>query len=505
MRVVVCGAGTAGCVAAARLSEDPGCEVVLLEAGPHYRAGTWPEALAHSHRIIKETHDWGYLARAGASPRIVHVPRGRVVGGSSVTNGAIALRGHPEHYDEWDRLVDGYGWDAWLPWFRAIEADRDFGDRDWHGDAGPIAIGRYPRAGWLELQERFCEAALAAGHEWVDDHNAPGAVGIGPIPLNMIDGKRQTPADHYLDPALARPNLRLLTEVLVDRVEFRGDRAVGLRAIGPDGPETLPADAVIMALGTYATPAALLRSGVGPTPELGRHGIAVVAPLEAVGRGMQDHPKVSYRFDLALEAPPWPSPWYQCLLTGAHEVGGERRVYQVMPYSGQVEGGQRFTDLNVQVADARSRRGTVRLQSRDPADQPVIEMGWFLEPSDRAAAVAAGRRLMEVAGTAPLSDVLTPWPGLDDPDHVLRTVETFHHPVGSCRMGRPDDPEAVVDAEGRVRGTEGLWVMDASVMARVPSANTHLAVIALAERLTAAFTGRGEGPPRPVAGEASAT
>lgn len=489
MRVVICGAGTAGCVAAARLSEDEGTEVTLLEVGPHYRPGAWPAELTHSHRIIKETHDWGYLARAGASPRIVHVPRGRVVGGSSVTNGAIALRGHPEHYDEWDHLIDGFGWETWLPWFRAIEADRDFGDAPWHGADGPIPIGRYPRPGWMELQERFAEAALAAGHGWVDDHNAPGAVGIGPIPLNMVDGVRQTPADRYLDPALARPNLTLRAGVTVDRVVVEGGAARAVEVIGPQGPERIPADVVVMALGTYATPAALLRSGVGPADELARHGIPVAAAVEGVGRGMQDHPKVSYRFELALDAPPWPNPWYQCLLTGAHEVGGERRVYQVMPYSGTVEGGQRYTDLNVQVADARSRRGRVRLQSRDPRDQPVIEMGWFLEPSDRAAAVAAGRRLMEVARTAPLADVLTPWPGLDDPDHVLRTVETFHHPVGSCRMGRPDDPDAVVDAGGRVRGTEGLLVWDASVIARVPSANTHLAVIALAERLAAAFRG----------------
>ena len=490
MRVVVCGAGTAGCVVAARLSQDPALEVTLLEVGPHYRPGDWPASLAHSHRIIKETHDWGYLARAGASPRIVHVPRGRVVGGSSVTNGAIALRGHPEHFDEWGALVDGYGWETWLPWFRAIEADRDFGGEPWHGDAGPIPISRYPRPAWLELQERFCEAALAVGHAWVDDLNAPAAIGVGPIPLNMVDGRRQTPADHYLDPALARDNLVLRAGVLVDRVRVRDGRAVAVELAGADGPATLPADAVIMALGTYATPAALLRSGIGPPAELARHGIAVAAPLAAVGRGMQDHPKVSYRFDLGLEAPPWPSPWYQCLLTGAHEVGGERRVYQVMPYSGQVEGGQRFTDLNVQVSDARSRRGIVRLQSRDPADQPAIEMGWFLDPGDRAAAVAAGRRLMEVASTPPLADVLTPWPGLDDPDHVLRTVETFHHPVGSCRMGRDDDPDAVVDAAGRVRGVEGLWIVDASVMARVPSANSHLAVIALAERLAAGFGSR---------------
>ena len=499
MRIVVCGAGTAGCVVASRLSESPDLEVVLLEVGPHYRPGQWPADLAHSHRIIKESHDWGYLARAGASPRMVHVPRGRVVGGSSVTNGAIALRGHPEHYDEWDAHIDGYGWESWLPWFRAIEADQDFGGADWHGADGPIPISRYPRAEWLELQERFCEAALSVGHEWIDDHNRPGAVGIGPIPLNMLGGERQTPADRYLDPALARPNLELRAGVLVDRIEFSGQRASAVRVIGPDGPDAIVADAVIMALGTYATPAALLRSGVGPRAELERHAIPIVAESAAVGRGMQDHPKISYRFDLGLEAPPWPNPWYQCLLTGAHEVDGERRVYQVMPYSGQVEAGQRFTDLNVQVADARSRRGAVRLQSRDPAAQPVIEMGWFLEPSDQAAAVAAGRRLLQVASAAPLAEVLTPWPHLNDPDQVLRTVETFHHPVGSCRMGRPDDPDAVVDGAGRVFGLEGVWVMDASVMARVPSANTHLAAIALAERLAAAFTA--SDAPSPGAGD----
>ena len=326
------------------------------------------------------------------------MPRGRVVGGSSVTNGAIALRGHPEHYDEWDALVDGYGWESWLPWFRAIEADRDFGDAPWHGAAGPIAISRYPRA----APGSSCRSASARPRSPPATRGSttttpPGRSGSARCRSTWSTGAaRRRPTTTSTRPS-ARPNLALRAGVLVDRVRARDGRATGVELLGPDGPELLPADAVIVTLGTYATPAALLRSGIGPPAELARHGIAAVAPLEAVGRGMQDHPKVSYRFDLALEAPPWPSPWYQCLLTGAHEVGGERRVYQVMPYSGQVEGGQRFTDLNVQVADARSRRGMVRLQSRDPADQPVIEMGWFLEPGDRAAAVAAGRRLLEVA------------------------------------------------------------------------------------------------------------
>src|SRR5205085_9919753 len=165
MRVVICGAGTAGCVLAARLTEREGLEVTLLERGPHYRPGDWPAELAHAHPIVADSHDWGYRARAGASPRLVHVPRGQVVGGSSVTNGAVALRGHPEHYDEWDDDVAGFSWETWLPWFRRIERDLDFGAEPWHGDAGPIAVSRYPRAGWLALQERFCEAALAVGHD----------------------------------------------------------------------------------------------------------------------------------------------------------------------------------------------------------------------------------------------------------------------------------------------------------------------------------------------------
>jgi choline dehydrogenase len=490
VRIVICGAGTAGCVAAARLSEDPGIEVVLVEAGPHYRPGAWPPELSHAYRIIKETHDWNYLAQAGASPRLVHVPRGRVVGGSSVTNGAIALRGLPEHYDEWDRYVDGYGWESWLPWFRAIERDLQFGGAPYHGDAGPIAIDRYPRRDWYTLFERFAEAAVARGHDWVEDHNAPGAIGVGPTPFNMVDGRRQTPADHYLDPALARANLRLETGVLVDRLRMRGDQVVGVEAIDGGGRVLhLEADHVILCLGTYSDPALLLRSGIGPEDAIRPHGIAIRHRLDGVGRGMQDHPKISYRFWITTPIPTWPHPWIQALLTSTAEVAGEPRLFQVMPYVGLEEGGHRFADFNVQVADARGRRGAVEIQGTDPARQPVLRMGWLETDRDREVAVGAGRELMALARTAPLADTLESWPNQDDPDHVLRTVETFHHPVGSMRMGRVDDPTAVVDARGAVHGIEGLWCWDAAVIPRLPSANVHLCVIALAERLSADFRG----------------
>lgn len=488
MRVVICGAGTAGCVAAARLSEDPGTEVVLLEAGPHYTPGNWPAELSHAFRIIKESHDWEYFAQAGASPRLVHVPRGRVVGGSSVTNATIALRGLPEHYDEWNDYVDGYDWASWLPWFRAIERDVQFGDRDYHGDDGPIPINRYPREDWYPLFERFAEAALRAGHPWTDDHNAPDAAGVGPTPFNMLDGIRQTPADHYLDPALTRPNLTLISGVTCDRIRFSGQAAVGVEALTADGSLiAIDADHVIVALGTYASPAFLMRSGVGPAEALAPHGIPLVHELDAVGNGMQDHPKVSYRFWIDTPIPTWPHPWIQVLLTAYGDVDGDPRLFQVMPYVGQDTAGHRFTEFNLQVADARGRTGTIRLQGRDPRLQPVLRMGWLEDDGDRTLSVVGGEELMRIAGSAPLADVMVPWPNQHDPDHALRTVETFHHVVGSLRMGRAGDPTAVVDADGRVLGLDGVSCFDASVIPRIPSANTHLAVIALAERLSDAF------------------
>src|SRR5262249_12894586 len=203
--------------------------------------------------------------------------------------------------------------------------------------------------------------------------------------LYTTAGPRPPPAAHSPDPALTRPNLELRVGLLADRVLLTDGRAAGLCALDPDGgAHVIEADHVILCLGTYVSPAALLRSGIGDPAELRPHGIPLAHELPAVGRGMQDHPKISYRFWLDLEAPAWPNPWIQALLTAYAGVGGVPRLFQVMPYSGVIEGGHRFTDLNLQVADVRGRRGHVSLQGADPRAQPVLAMGWLEVDADRA-------------------------------------------------------------------------------------------------------------------------
>ena len=216
-----------------------------------------------------------------------------------------------------------------LPWFRAIEHDAQFPNADHHGDSGPITINRHPRENWYPLLERFAEAAIARGYDWVDDHNAPGAIGVGPTPFNMIDGARQTPADHYLDPAFKRSNLALMAGVTIDRIVLENGKARRVEWVDTDG-ETghLEADRVIVCLGTYSSPALLLRSGIGPAEKIAPHGISVVHELPAVGEAMQDHPKISYRFWIDTEIPQWPHPWIQVLLTAMCEVGGQERLFQ---------------------------------------------------------------------------------------------------------------------------------------------------------------------------------
>jgi choline dehydrogenase len=467
----------------------------LLEAGPDYPdLASLPPEIASSHAATY-THDWGYASDPGLLGRAIALRRAKLVGGGcSATNAAFALRGTSQDYDEWSLLGNpGWSFAEVLPFFRRLESDGDFDD-DWHGREGPLPIHRYPANDLTPVQSAFLEACAPVGYPRVDDHNAPGAMGAGPAPMNTVGGIRQSTALTYLAPARHRPNLTIRSGVLVDHVLLEGGRAVGVRMAQPTV-EVLHADRVILAAGAYGSPATLMRSGIGPAEHLKALGIPVRVDLPGVGQNLTDHPL----FGLHFAAPPAalseePIIFFQTILTLKSSLAADAHDLHIAPCSAYpVEPEHSPTGiaclLLVSVVKPLSR-GWLRLRSADPSEAPVIDPGYFTHPDDMARmieVVRAARRLSEVP---PLSDWTTQelYPGprasetADLEVAVLARVDSYHHPVSTCRMGQ--DAMAVVDARGNVHGVEDLSVIDASIMPAIPGANTNLPTIMLAERCT---------------------
>jgi choline dehydrogenase len=528
---VIVGAGSAGCAMAWRLSEA-GASVLVVEhggtdAGPFIQM---PGAL--SYPMNMKRYDWGYLSEPEPhlNNRRLVCPRGKVIGGSSSINGMVYVRGHAMDYDHWrDSGAEGWSYADVLPYFKRMETWHDCGhggEAEWRGSDGPLHVSRGPRDN--PLHAAFVEAGQQAGYELTDDYNGRKQEGFGPMDQTIWRGRRWSAANAYLRPALKRDNCGLV-HGLVERVVIEEGRATGVQLAG--GKLVRARRMVVLAASSINSPKLLMLSGIGPAAHLREHGIEVIADRPGVGGNLQDHLEVY--FQMAARQPvTLYKHWNlvskgligaQWLLTGKG-LGASNQFesaafirsragvpypdiqYHFLPFAVRYDGKATAEGHGFQAHVGPMRaasRGRVSLRSADPAEAPVIRFNYMSEARDWEDFRICLRLTREIFS----QEAFKPFvkheiqPGADkvsDADldaFIAEHAESAYHPCGTCRMGRADDPQTVVDPQGRVIGVEGLAVADSSIFPRITNGNLNAPSILVGEKMSDHLLGRAALPP----------